>query len=121
MIVETERKRGWLLTAWLIILLIGLILGLIIYLFSGLILSQFYPGPFWVFLVLAIITIMDIVFIIAIFKWKKWGVYGFVGLSIITFIINLFIFGLRLDTSTFSLVGLIVLILLVRPKWNLFE
>jgi len=89
-----EKKRGWLLTGWLIILLIGLILGLGIYLFAGLIFSQFYPGPFWVFLVLAIITLIDIIFVIAIFKWKKWGVYGFVGLSIPN-IIFYFFFNFR--------------------------
>ena len=119
--IETERKRGWMLTTWLILLLIGLILGLGVYLFAGLIFSQFYPGPFWVFLVLALITLIDIVFVGAIFKWKKWGVYGFAGLSVLVLIINSLIFGLRWDTSSFSLIGLIVLILLVRPKWNFFE
>ena len=122
MVEVTHGKKGGLLTAWLIILLIGLIIGLIVYLFAGLSIQQAAPGvSVWIFWVLTAITVLNIVSVGAIFKWKRWGFYGFGVLSIATFVISLSMFGFSWIVSIFNLGGLVILILLVIPRWNSFE
>jgi hypothetical protein len=69
------------------------------------------------------ISILQIIFIIGIWLWKKWGVFGFAILTmtspVIAYLNSRSIF-LAFTSLLFSLVVLLVLYLLVRPKWQFF-
>jgi len=70
------------------------------------------------------ITVFQIIFIIGIWLWKKWGVFGY---ALITFIAP-FVAFLRVASISETLISFIqslslilVLYLLVKPKWQFFE
>ena len=51
--------------------------------------------------------------------WKKWAFFAFCGIAGIAFVINLVIRGGF--SSILGLLGPIILYLIMRPKWDLFE
>ncbi len=116
---EIEKKRGGCLTAWLIFMLIANSLTALYYLVS-LAIGEGLPGiPQWAKYILAVGCILNIVFAVAILRWKRWGVYGFGFVSIVAFIFNLAT-GLPIfnPIAALGLVGIIVLVILVRPVWE---
>ena len=69
-------------------------------------------------------SVLQIIFIVGIWSWKKWGVFGYVILNFISPIIAFFNTG-TLSQTLISLIQtlslLLVLYLLVKPKWQFFE
>jgi hypothetical protein len=70
------------------------------------------------------ISILQIISIIGIWFWKKWGVFGYAATNLVSPIIAF----LRVDAFSDSVVSLVqglslilVLYLLVKPKWQFFE
>lgn len=118
-IVNINRKLwGW-LTWWLIFMMIWFIFSLQQYLFNIPALQEFYPDkPTWIFQLLAILSIFWIICNIAIFKWRKIWVYWIILMTFIVFFINLNLVGIV--SSIIGLIWVVILILLIRPKWNLF-
>ena len=118
---EIEKKRGGCLTAWLILMLIGNSLAVLLYLVLfaiGQSLLGISPG--WSTPIVAICSILNIIFAIAILKWRRWGVYGFGGTTIVAFVINLAI-GFPIWITLMGLVGIIVLVILLRPVWKYLQ
>jgi hypothetical protein len=76
--------------------------------------------PIWAFYVLGILAILNITFTIFLFKWKRWAFFAICGMAGIVFIINLLI-GVNIFSSIFGLSGPIILYLIMRSRWNLFE
>ena len=70
------------------------------------------------------ITFFQIISIIGIWLWKKWGVFGYAATTMITPIIPFIRVGF-VSQSFVSLIQslslILVLYLLVRPKWQFFE
>ena len=116
---ENKKKRGILLTLWLILLII---FGLIP-LFVNLLIIVFPPSlleiPFYSYFIYLFISLANLIFFIFLFKWKKWAFFAFCGSAVIAFIMNLAI-GLGIF-AIFGLAGLVILYLIMRPKWDLFE
>jgi hypothetical protein len=70
------------------------------------------------------ISILQLIFIIGIWLWKKWGVFGYAVANLITPIIAFLRAGSFSDTVislTQALSLILVLFLLVKPKWQFFE
>jgi hypothetical protein len=111
------KERGGCLTYWLAY---AAIVALLLVYF----LSSFVSNNPWFLNGSIGITVFQIIFIIGIWLWKKWGVFGYAVTTLITPIIAF----LRVSSITDALVSLIqsvslilVLYLLVKPKWQYFE
>ena len=114
---ETEKKRGALLTIWLVIMLIANLISAFSYLVLSSAIASAYPGIFYIY---GLLSLANLAFVIFLFMWKRWPFYAFCGVAIISFIMNLAI-GLGIANSLLGLAGPTILYLVMRPKWVLFE
>jgi hypothetical protein len=123
------KKRGALLTIWLILMLVSYVTSLAIltlWLFFG----KYFTAnlselPYaithvWVIYASIIGALLGIVFTIFLFLWKKWAFFAFCGLAGIGFVFNI-IQGTSIVLSVLGLLGPVILYLLIRPKWKFFE
>ena len=62
-----------------------------------------------------IFTILDLLFTFFLFKWKKWAFWGTFTISILTFLLNLYV-GVEIITSLFGLAGVILLYALLQLR-----
>lgn len=117
---RTEKKRGGLLTAWLILMLIANAGTAVYYLLFGSAVISLLPTiPSWSLYVLGILAAINFVFTIFLFMWKKWAFFALCGMTGIAFVINIVI-GLGI-TSVLGLLGPVILYLVLRSKWNYLE
>ncbi len=118
---ETQNdqvERGGCLTTYLVFMCIVNTLTSISYIFSGdMIKDKLNISSGWILPLLSIFCISNIIFAIGIWKWKRWGVYGIGITSFIAFFINISI-GISIFSSLLGLVGLIIIIVLVKPLWK---
>jgi len=118
---KIEKKRGALLTIWLVIMLIVNFSWAVYSLLFNSTIASFYPNvPSWIFYIYGLVSLANFILVIFLFMWKKWPLFIFCGISIIVFIINLMI-GLGILGSIFGLAGPIILYLLMKSKWDLFK
>jgi len=120
---EMERKKGVLLTIWLILMLVGNLGFALTYLIIAIGLSASggpSPLPLWAFYVLGIFGLLNFIFTIFLFMWKRWAFFAFAGSASIVFVINLML-GLGIIISSLGLIGPVILYLLLRSKWDLLE
>lgn len=114
----TEKKRGGLLTFWLILMLIGNIITILVYLLGRNILTFLIPS--WAIYIMPILALLNIVFVIFLFMWKKWAFFGFCGTTGVALVINI-ILGAGIFSIILGLAGPVILYLILRPKWDLLE
>lgn len=62
-----------------------------------------------------VFTILDLIFTISLFKWKKWAFWGTLIISILTFLLNLFV-GVEIITSLMGALGVMLLFALLQLK-----
>ncbi|PTS97898.1 hypothetical protein DBR27_14815, partial [Flavobacterium sp. HMWF030] len=62
-----------------------------------------------------VFTILDLFFTFFLFKWKKWAFWGTLTISVLTFLLNLYV-GVEIITSLFGLGGVILLFVLLQLK-----
>ncbi len=62
-----------------------------------------------------VFTILDLFFTFFLFKWKKWAFWGTLTISVLTFLLNLYV-GVEIITSFFGLSGVILLFALLQLK-----
>jgi hypothetical protein len=119
---KKERKRGVLLTLWIILMLIFNGMFALLYLLGGKsISSELTTLPIWAIYLMGVLSALNFVYAIFLYKWKKWPFYAFCGSAIIAFVVNL-IAGINIVSALFSLIiGPLVLYLIMRTRWNLFE
>jgi len=118
------RKRGQLLSGWLII---NVLLNFVIaYLFASTLLTstQTAESPIrsedvWAGFVLAITAVINIAALLAIWRWRKIGFYLFAATSIPAFIAYL-VMDIRILTAIFPLTSAALTWGLVKPKWHFF-
>jgi len=117
---NTTKKRGALLTIWLILMLIANTGTVITYLLGGEFITSVLPTiPSWSIYALTIFGLLNVLFTIFLFMWKKWAFFAFCGSAGIIFVINLII-GMGFS-SILGLGGPIILYLILRSKWKLLE
>src|SRR3989344_3674475 len=118
---ETEKKRGALLTIWLVIMLIANFFTALFYLVLNSTIALAYPSvPSWIVYIYGLFGLANLAFVIFLFMWKRWAFYAFCGSAIIAFIMHLAI-GLGIFAAIFGLAGPVILYLIMRSKWDLFE
>lgn len=116
--IKTEKKRGVLLTIWLIFMLIANIGIALTYLFGSGFIAKVLRTPVWIIYTLSIFSFLNVVFTIFLFMWKKWAFFAFCGSAIIVFVMNL-ITGIGFS-AILGLLGPLILYLILRHKWDLF-
>ena len=118
----TEKSHGILLTIWLFLMLIGNLFTSISYLFSFSAFTSQHPNYFiWIFHFVGILAFANLICVIFLFNWKKWAFFAFCGVTGIALILNLFIIKMGIDFSLSILIRLLILYLLLKPKWDLLE
>lgn len=118
---EIEKKRGPVLTIWLIIMLLENANVALTYLGSGFITARISTIPSWAIYILGIGALLNLIFTIYLFMWKKWAFFAFCGMAGIAFIVNMTI-GVGIIPAIIGLViGPVILYSLMKSKWELFE
>jgi len=118
----TEKNHGTLLTIWLVLILIGNFFSSISYLFSISTFTSIYPNisP-GIFYFVGILTFANVICVIFLFNWKKWAFFAFCGVTAIAVILNSFVMTLGIGPLLSGLIRVLILYLLLKPKWDLLE
>jgi hypothetical protein len=119
-----EKERGALLTVWLVLMLAANVLSTLLY--SVLAISPlgrilFLPPniQLWVIYVFMFGGLLNVVCVIFLFLWKKWAFFVLCANAGTAFTVNVF-----LGVGVFAFIGLagvVILYLILRPKWSLFN
>lgn len=127
---SNKKERGFLLTIWLGLGVLGLIVAAIEYIAFPSFVQKYASSqiiiPISVSYLFGLLNIIQLVMVYYIYNWKKIGFYGFVGIDVIAFIINFIYLGIYQSTLGLialigGLIGLVIWYLILRTKWNLFE
>ncbi len=123
-------KRGELLNFFLIAGIVGCILAVLGYIAIGLVLLSNSTGlgevlsglsiPLWTLTFYPILAIVNVLAFAALYRWRKWGFYVLLSSSLAAFSVNLAVLGIRLEFVA-GLFGIVILYLLLRPKWSLLQ
>ncbi len=100
-------------------MLIGNSAGALLFILGNAYVSSFSLYPSSIYYIVGIFGLLNVIITIMLFMWKKWAFFVFIWLAIIVFIINISL-GIGV-LALLGLIGPIILYLLMRPKWNLFE
>lgn len=116
---EAVPERGGCLAALLILMMIGNGLTILVYLVMGDKIARQARIPEWGSYLMAFFGFLNIIFAYLIYQWKKAGVIGICINAACILVANL---ALGLGVSSFGgLIGIIILIALVSPRWQYFE
>ncbi len=115
------KKRGKLLTFWLVSMLIGNAgLALMYLLWNSSVIVAYPNVPSWIWYIYGLLGLANVVFMIFLFMWKKWAFFAFCGVTVLIFILNLII-GSEITAAIPGLVGPVIFYLIIRSKWSLLE
>ena len=96
----------------------------LLYLIGGQLLILLMPAlsmPLWAIYFLGILAVLNFIFTIFLFMWKKWAFYTFCVSAVITFIVNVVIGGNIIFSLVAAVFGILILYLIMRPKWKMFN
>jgi len=110
------KKRGWLLTTWLSLMLVLNAITFLMYILAGNMVSQMLYIGMWAIYIGEVVALLNVLFTVFLFKWKKWAFYGCCLTAVAMFIVNLIIGDYI--SSILGLVGLGILYLILRKKWK---
>jgi hypothetical protein len=74
---------------------------------------------FWMMIFSICICIGNVICAAATWYWRRWGVIGFCTLALCAYLVNSI--STNTFTNFFGLVGAIILVILVLPKWKLMK
>ncbi|MCD9549730.1 hypothetical protein GLP21_13960 [Photobacterium carnosum] len=114
--VIEERKRGFWLTAFLVLMVIANALSVFVYF---VIITAFPKISLELAYLLGSVCLFNVFLAINIWMWKKLAIYGFYIVVIFAVLINLYI-GLGLIGSLSGLMGGMILFLVTRKKMQYF-
>lgn len=116
-----QKKRGFWLTAFLVLMFVANPLTAITYIFRADAILPAFPGM-GVGLVyfLGALAVVNFILAIGIWNWKKWGVYGFYISVVIAFAINIYI-GLGIAASAMGLLGAVLVFFTSKKRWPYFS
>jgi hypothetical protein len=116
--MELEKKqRSGLLTAWLILMFSGSVLGAIVFL-NRVAAGQPIPNvPDLVVSLTVLQVIANPIFLFYIFRWEKWAVYATGANTLLAAIVGSSV-GMPILSNAAALIGLAVLFALLRPVWS---
>ncbi len=118
--VIEERKRGFWLTAFLVLMVIANALSVFVYFVNpDMIITAFPKISLELAYLLGSVCLFNVFLAINIWMWKKLAIYGFYIVVIFGVLINLYI-GLGLIGSLSGLMGGMILFLVTRKKMQYF-
>ena len=118
--VIEERKRGFWLTAFLVLMVIANALSVFVYFVNpDMIITEFPKISLELAYLLGSVCLFNVFLAINIWMWKKLAIYGFYIVVIFGVLINLYI-GLGLIGSLSGLMGGMILFLVTRKKMQYF-
>ena len=116
---ESVPERGGCLTALLVLMMIGNGIMILVYLVMGDKIARQAKIPEWGSYLMAFFGLLNIIFAYLIYQWKKIGVIGICINAGLILIANL---ALGLGVGSFGgLIGIVILIALISPRWKYFE
>lgn len=117
---QVEMKRGFWLTAFLILMFAANPFSAYFYFSNAEIVTQAFPNAsiamvyFFGFL-----AVLNVIFAAGIWAWKKWGVFGFYAVVAISFLLNLYIEA-GIGTSLLGLIGGVLIFVTTKKRWRHF-
>jgi len=84
-----KKRRHGCLTTWLLLIIVGGVLGFILYWPGG---KAARRDPSWANPLRDALHVANAIFAIALWRWKKWGFYGFVATALAGLVINLSVY-----------------------------
>jgi len=120
-----NKKHGTLLTVWLFLMLIVNIGSALTYQFWSLYIITGFPNmPSWLLYSYEILSLANVVFIVSLFQWKKWAFFAFSISMAVSIVLNLSAgtgAGKGILSAIGNLISVILLYLILRPSWGMFE
>ena len=117
---NSSRKRGTVLTVWLVFLILANAVGAIRSVLLILSITTVpFSVPLWESYESIVVSVLIVVSLIAMLMWKKWGFYMFCAILVLGFAVNLIV-GVGVF-SFFGLIEIVITYLLLRSIWSLFE
>jgi len=118
--VGIEKKRGFWLSAFLVLMFIANPLTSFTY-FSNpdLIVSSFPKATTEIIYFMGFMAIVNLFLAIAIWRWVKWGVYGFYISISIAFVINMYL-EIGMLGALAGLLGGVLIYFTTKKRWQHF-
>ena len=116
-----QKKRGFWLTAFLILMFIANPLTSFMY-FSApdLIVSTQPKATVVIVYALGVLSVINFAIAVGIWSWKKYAVYGMYASVAIAFVINIYL-GIGIVGALFGLLGGLLIFLTTRNRWQWFS
>ncbi|WP_370166486.1 hypothetical protein [Marisediminitalea sp.] len=116
-----QKKRGFWLTAFLILMFIANPLTAFMY-FSApdLIVSTQPKATIGIVYALGVMSVINFAIAVGIWSWKKYAVYGMYASVAIAFVINIYL-GIGIVGALFGLLGGLLIFLTTRNRWQWFS
>ena len=116
-----QKKRGFWLTACLILMFIANPLTAFMY-FSApdLIVSTQPKATIGIVYALGVMSVINFAIAVGIWSWKKYAVYGMYASVAIAFVINIYL-GIGIVGALFGLLGGLLIFLTTRNRWQWFS
>ena len=116
-----QKKRGFWLTAFLILMFIANPLTAFTY-FSApdLIVSTQPKATVGIVYALGVMCVINFAIAVGIWSWKKYAVYGMYASVAIAFVINIYL-GIGIVGALFGLLGGLLIFLTTRNRWQWFS
>jgi len=116
-----SKKRGKLLTYWLVSMLLGnIVIALYYLLWNSAAITVSPNTPSWIFYIYGIIGLANATFTIFLLRWKKWAFFAYCGSATVVAVLNLLV-ATGTPVATSSLAGPAILYLILRSRWSLLE
>jgi hypothetical protein len=107
--MDVPKQRHFLLTAWLVFMIIANGATAVITPMSVGDIQQALPDfPAWMVWPITLCAVLNIAFAIALFNWKKWGFFGFLVTSAAAFALNVYA-GVGIPRAVLGLLGVAIL------------
>ena len=117
---SSERKRGFWLSAFLIIMFVVNPLTAFSYFMHPGVIIEVYPNAtVGILYLLGLMSLCNVVLAALIWNWRKIGVYGFYGMVALAFVINLYL-GLGVIGSLTGLIGAVIVFFTTSKRWEYF-
>jgi len=116
-----SKKRGWLLSAFLVLMFIANPFTAFSYFANPEAIIQIYPTlSESLIYFMGLLALLNFVLAIAVWSWKKVGVYGIYITMALAFCINIYV-GLGLVSSLMGLIGAIIIFFTTKSRWGHFS
>ena len=116
-----QKKRGFWLTAFLILMFIANPLTAFMYFSAPDLIGSTQPkATVGIVYALGVMSVINFAIAVGIWSWKKYAVYGMYASVAIAFVINIYL-GIGIVGALFGLLGGLLIFLTTRNRWQWFS